>query len=411
MNYHTIEEALADIRAGKMVIVDDESREDEGDLIMAAEKITPEAVNFMAQHGRGLICVALTADRARALNLPQMVAENTAKLETRFTVSVDALPNTQSGCSAFDRAQTIRLLADPQTRPDDLARPGHIFPVVAAEGGVLKRPGHTEAAVDLARLAGLAPVGVICEIMNDAGKMARGRELFALAEKFSLKVVTIADLVTHRCKTEKLVQRVSTVDFPTRFGHFHLHLYRALVEKQDHLAIEKGAVEGKSGVLVRVHSQCMTGDIFHSSRCDCGAQLEQALEQVEKEGSGVLVYLCQEGRGIGLANKILAYSLQDQGQDTVEANVALGFEPDLRDYDVAAQILRDLGVQSVRLVTNNPHKVADLKRYGVPVEQRLASITEPTAHNRRYLRTKKEKMGHWVEVEGRALTGEPVKKK
>lgn len=398
-SYNSIPEILAELKAGHLVIVvDDEGRENEGDFVMAAEKVTPAAVNFLASYGRGLICVALTKKRAQELNLPLMVANNTAKLQTAFTVSVDAINKTNSGISAYDRAQTIRLLVDQDTTPHDLARPGHIFPVQAVDNGVLQRHGHTEAAVDLMKIGGLAPVAVICEIMDDDGNMAREPRLFAVAKKFGLKITTVQELIKYRLKTERLVKRITTVNFPTQSGRFRLHLFRSLVDGRDHLTLEKGRVNAKDRVLTRIHSQCLTGDVFHSARCDCGAQLKHALGAIEKEGAGLLLYMCQEGRGIGLANKILAYSFQDQGQDTVQANQSLGFDPDLRDYSSAAQILQDLGVKSVRLITNNPEKIADLREYGVEVAERVPSATEPNIHNLSYLETKRKKMGHFIDT-------------
>lgn len=393
--FNTIEEAIEDIRAGKFIIVvDDEDRENEGDLVMAAELVTPEAVNFMAKHGRGLICVLMPSERLEKLKLHPMVEVNTAKLGTRFTVSVDAIHGTTTGISASDRAITIKALANESTKPEDLGRPGHVFPIQAVQGGVLSRAGHTEASVDLARLAKLNPVGVLCEIMNDDGTMARVPQLFPLAMQFGLKIITIRDLIAYRHKTEKLVTHMTTVTFPTEFGTFNLHLYKSEIDDHHHLALVKGDVAGKENVLVRVHSSCLTGDVFHSHRCDCGAQLHKAMQLVDQEGAGVVLYMRQEGRGIGLANKILAYKLQDMGRDTVEANEELGFSADLRDYGIGAQILSDLGLTSIRLLTNNPKKVIGLQGYGLEITQRIPLQIDPTSHSARYLETKRDKLGH-----------------
>ncbi len=398
--FDAIEEAVRDIRAGSMVIVvDDEDRENEGDLIMAAERITPEAINFMAMHGRGLICVPLMPDRLESLDLKPMVQDNTAKLATAFTVSVDAIEGTTTGISAHDRAHTVKLLIHPDTRPSDLARPGHIFPLRAERGGVLTRAGHTEATVDLARMAGLTPAGVLCEIMSDDGSMARVPELRRLAKKHELKLITIKDLIAYRRQVEMLVNRVAEVDFPTRFGRFRLYLYASRVDDHHHLAIVKGEVSGTEPVLVRVHSQCLTGDLFHSLRCDCGDQLESALDLIEREGRGVLLYMRQEGRGIGLANKIRAYALQDLGRDTVEANEELGFPADLRDYGVGAQILFDLGLRNIRLITNNPRKIVGLEGHGLTVTERIPIQAVPNEVNARYLQTKKDKLGHLLAID------------
>ena len=397
--FNTIPEAIEDIKAGKYVIVvDDEDRENEGDLIMAAEKITPEAVNFFAMHGRGLICVCLTEERIEQLRLHPMVENNTAKLGTRFTVSVDAVEGTTTGISAYDRAITIRTIVDDKSRPEDLARPGHIFPIQALKGGVLARAGHTEASTDLARLAGLKPIGVLCEIMDDDGTMKRVPKLMEFAAKYKLKIITIRDLIAYRHKTEMLVKRVTSVRLPTAYGDFNLHLYKSDVDDHHHLALTKGDVSGKKNVLVRVHSMCLTGDVFGSSRCDCGNQLHAAMEMVEKEGLGVILYMRQEGRGIGLANKILAYELQDNGRDTVEANEELGFEADLRDYGIGAQILADLGLSSIRLLTNNPKKVIGLKGYGLEIVERLPIQINPNNFNLGYLETKRDKLGHLLNL-------------
>ncbi len=387
--------AIDDIRAGKIVVVvDDEDRENEGDFIMAADKATPEAINFMITHGRGLLCVSLERDIIKKLKLGPMTTENTALLGTRFTVSIDAVKNTSTGISAFDRAETIRQVMSPDCRPEDLARPGHVFPIEAMPGGVLARAGHSEASVDLARLAGLRSGAVLCEIMSADGSMARVNELREIADKFGLKLITIKDLIAYRHKHENLVHKIADVDFPTEHGVFRLHLYRSDIDDHHHVALVKGTVSGEGNVLVRVHSQCLTGDVFSSSRCDCGDQLRAAMQMIEKQGSGVLLYMRQEGRGIGLANKILAYSLQDKGRDTVEANNDLGFKDDLRDYGIGAQILSDLGLTSIRLITNNPRKIIGLEGYGLKVSERVSSIIPPTKHNARYLETKRDKLGH-----------------
>ncbi|UCE23982.1 MAG: bifunctional 3,4-dihydroxy-2-butanone-4-phosphate synthase/GTP cyclohydrolase II [Candidatus Zixiibacteriota bacterium] len=397
--FNTIPEAIEDIRVGRYVIVvDDEDRENEGDLIMAAEKVTPEAINFFATHGRGLICVLLTAERIEQLKLHPMVDNNTAKLGTRFTVSVDAVNGTTTGISAYDRAVTIQTIVDDNSKPEDLARPGHIFPIQALEGGVLSRAGHTEASTDLARLAGLKPIGVLCEIMDDDGTMKRVPKLMEFAKKYDLKIITIRDLIEYRHQTEKLVKRVASVQLPTAHGDFKLHLYKSDIDDHHHLALTKGDICGKKNVLVRVHSMCLTGDVFGSSRCDCGNQLHKAMEMVDKEGLGVILYMRQEGRGIGLANKILAYELQDNGRDTVEANEELGFEPDLRDYGIGAQILADLGLSSIRLLTNNPKKVIGLKGYGLEIVERVPIQVNPNSFNLGYLETKRDKLGHLLNL-------------
>lgn len=396
MSFSSIEEALADIRQGKMIVmVDDEDRENEGDLVMAAEKVTPEAINFMATYGRGLICAPLTSQRIRDLQLDPMVQQNTDPNGTAFTVSVDAAECT-TGISAHERAATVKILVNPDSKPGDLRRPGHIFPLQAREGGVLVRAGHTEGSVDLARLAGLIPAGVICEIMNDDGSMARVPDLLKFVEKHSLKIVTIKDLIRYRRQTEKLVEMVETIHLPTDFGDFSAVGYRSLLDNQEHMALVKGTVDSGEPVLVRVHSECLTGDVFHSRRCDCGDQLATALHQIEREGSGVLLYMRQEGRGIGLLNKLKAYKLQEEGIDTVEANLALGFPADLRDYGVGAQILADLGISQVRLMTNNPRKIVGLEGYGLQVVERVPLEMPPKPENTHYLATKKLRMGHYL---------------
>jgi 3,4-dihydroxy 2-butanone 4-phosphate synthase/GTP cyclohydrolase II len=394
-----IDEAIEEIKKGKIVIVvDDTDRENEGDMILAAEKATPESINFISKYARGLICVPLTTKRLEELKLHPMVGVNTAKMGTRFTISVDAVHNTTTGISAHDRAQTIKTLIDCKTKPEDLARPGHIFPIQALDGGVLSRAGHTEAAVDLAKIAGLYPAGVLCEIMDEDGHMARLPKLKEMAEKFDLKIISVKNLIEYRRRTEKLIEKIVTVNFPTEFGKFKLHLYKSSIDEHHHIALEKGEVKGKENVLVRVHSQCLTGDVFHSRRCDCGDQLSTALSMIESEGSGVFLYMRQEGRGIGLANKILAYELQDLGRDTVEANLELGFDADLRDYGVGAQILVDMGLSSIRLVTNNPRKIIGIEGYGLKVVERIPMEINPTPENLKYLETKRDKLGHLLRI-------------
>ena len=395
--FNTIDEAIEDYRNGKiLIVVDDEDRENEGDFIMAATKITPENVNFMAQYGRGLICTPMLEDRLEELEIFSMVQNNTSHHGTQFTVSVDAAKNTTTGISAFDRAHTIKTLVDPDAKPKDLARPGHIFPLKAENGGVLSRAGHTEAVVDLARLSGLYPAGVLCEIMDEDGSMARVPKLQKIAHKHNLKLITIRDLIEYRNRTEKLVTRKATAKFPTKFGEFQLHLYESAVDEHHHLAIVKGEVNTDDPVIVRVHSQCLTGDILGSLRCDCQDQLHHALEMIEKEGRGAVLYMRQEGRGIGLANKILAYQLQDNGRDTVEANEELGFKADLRDYGIGAQILADLGIKKIRLLTNNPKKVVGLKGYGLKIVERIPVEICPNEVNAHYLETKRDKLGHLI---------------
>lgn len=400
--FDSIESAIADIRAGKLVIVvDDEDRENEGDFITAARNATPEVVNFMATHGRGLICTPLTEERCEQLGLDLMVQDNTALHETPFTVSIDLRGHgTTTGISASDRSKTIKALIDPTTRPADLGRPGHIFPLKARNGGVLRRTGHTEATVDLARLAGLEPAGVLVEIMNADGTMARLPELREVAKKFDLKLISIEDLVAYRMRTERSVERVVEVNMPTEHGEFKLIAYRQKDSGEEHLALVKGTWAQDEPVLVRVHSSCLTGDIFGSCRCDCGPQLHAAMEMVEREGKGVVLYMQQEGRGIGLMNKLKAYKLQEQGADTVEANLMLGFDMDARDYGVGAQILHDLGVRRMRLLTNNPKKRTGLIGYGLEITENVPIQIAPNPHNRKYLLTKKLKMGHSLDLEG-----------
>jgi 3,4-dihydroxy 2-butanone 4-phosphate synthase/GTP cyclohydrolase II len=394
--FSPVEDVIADIKAGRMVIVtDDADRENEGDLIAAAGKITPEMINFMITHGRGLICAPIMPDAVERLDLPPMARRNTEKFGTAFTVAVDAANDITTGISAPDRARTIQILADPNSAPDDLVQPGHILPLQARPGGVLRRAGHTEAAVDLARLADCEPAGVICEILNDSGTMARLPELIEFSHKHDLKICSIEALIDYRRTREKLVERIEQIDMPTDYGDFKLNLYRSVFEEsENHLALVKGKIDADTPVLVRVHSECLTGDVFGSRRCDCGGQLHAALRSIEKAEAGVLVYLKQEGRGIGLANKIHAYKLQEGGLDTVEANEKLGFPMDLRDYGMGAQILHDLGVRKMRLMTNNPRKIVGLEGHNLTIVEQVPVVIDPNQHNEKYLRTKKDKMGH-----------------
>ena len=399
MALSSIPEALSDIKAGKFVIiVDNEDRENEGDLAIAAEKVTPEAINFMAKYGRGLICLPMTGQRLDELQVPMMVDRNTSRFTTAFTVTVEAKNKVSTGISAADRAQTVLTMVNPDSKPSDLVYPGHMFPLRAREGGVLVRAGHTEAIVDLARLAGLYPAGVICEVLNDDGTMARLPELTVMAEKFGFKIISVTDLIAYRSRHEKLVHRVAEAKLPTKYGEFTAIAYKSDVDPAEHIALVMGDVTGGEPVLVRVHSECATGDIFGSLRCDCGEQLAMALKQITKEGRGVLIYMRQEGRGIGFHNKIKAYALQDQGMDTVEANISLGFPADLRDYGVGAQIMTDLGIREIRLMTNNPKKVISLAGHGLKVVQTVPLVVQPNPHNRRYLETKQNKMGHLLDI-------------
>jgi 3,4-dihydroxy 2-butanone 4-phosphate synthase / GTP cyclohydrolase II len=394
-HFARIEDAVVEFRLGKMIIVvDDEDRENEGDLTIAAEKVTPEAINFMARHGRGLICLSMTPERLDELEIPLMVAQNTSRFETAFCVPIEAKGRTTTGISAADRATTVLTALDPSTRPTDFARPGHMFPLRARSGGVMERAGQTEAAVDLARIAGLYPAGVICEIMNEDGTMARVPQLAKFAKKHSLLMITIADLIKYRIRTESLVKRIASARLPTAFGEFDIHVFQNQLDSQEHVALVRGEIGDGKDILVRVHSSCLTGDVLHSIRCDCGAQLDAAMERIAAEPCGVLLYLNQEGRGIGLGNKIRAYELQDEGFDTVEANERLGFKADQRDYGIGVQILRELGIRSMRLLSNNPRKLVGIQGYGLSVSEWLPLEIPASDSTRRYLKTKKEKLGH-----------------
>jgi 3,4-dihydroxy 2-butanone 4-phosphate synthase/GTP cyclohydrolase II len=409
--FSTIEEALEDIREGRMVVVcDGEDRENEGDLVMAAQFATPDAVNFMIKEARGIVCLALTPERCDALGLDLMAAKNESPFETAFTVSVEAREGVSSGTSAHDRARTVQVAIDPRSRPRDLVQPGHVFPLKAKAGGVLERTGHTEASVDLARLAGLIPAGVICEILNDDGTMARVPDLVPYCERHGLRMITVADLIAYRRRTEKLVERVVETNLPTAFGEFRAVGYRSLVDGKHHVAMVKGEVEGRQDVLVRVHSECLTGDVFHSLRCDCGQQLESALAMIEREGLGVLLYLAQEGRGIGLLNKLRAYKLQEDGLDTVDANLKLGLPADLRDYGIGAQILVDLGLSRIRILTNNPKKIIGMEGYGLSVSDQIPIEAIPNPHNEDYLRAKAQRLGHTLHHQGLALDEEMLQR-
>ena len=407
--FATVEEAIEDIRRGRMVVVcDDENRENEGDLTMAAQFATPEAVNFMAKEARGLICLALEGERCDQLGLDLMAAKNESPFQTAFTISVEAREGVTTGISAADRARTIQVAIDPRSQPEDLVQPGHVFPLKAKDGGVLERAGQTEAAVDLARLAGLIPAGVICEVMNEDGTMARVPDLAPYCERHGLKMITVADLIAYRRRTEKLVERVVATRLPTAFGEFTAVGYRSLVDDKHHVAMVKGDVNGAEDVLVRVHSECLTGDVFHSLRCDCGDQLAAALATIEREGEGVLLYLSQEGRGIGLLNKLRAYKLQEDGLDTVDANLKLGLPADLRDYGVGAQILVDLGLTSIRILTNNPKKIHGIEGYGLSVTEQLPIQSVPNPHNEEYLNAKRDKLGHILHHQGLPFDEEMV---
>ena len=400
MGLSSIPEAIQDIKDGKFVIiVDNEDRENEGDLAIAAEKVTPDAINFMAKHARGLSCMPITGQRLDELGIPLMVDRNTSRFTTAFTVSVEAKHKISTGISAADRAQTVKTIVDPNTRPSDLVYPGHMFPLRARDGGVLVRAGHTEAIIDLARLAGLYPAGVICEILNDDGSMARLPQLTAMAEKYGIKIISVTELIAYRSRHEKLVHRVAEAKLPTNYGEFVAIAYKSDVDPSEHIALVMGDVTSPEPVLVRVHSECLTGDVFGSLRCDCGEQVALAMKAIAKECRGVLLYMRQEGRGIGFHNKIRAYALQDNGLDTVEANISLGFAPDLRDYGVGAQILTDLGIREIRLLTNNPKKVISLEGHGLKVVQTVPIIVPPNPHNRRYLETKQKKLGHLLKMD------------
>jgi 3,4-dihydroxy 2-butanone 4-phosphate synthase/GTP cyclohydrolase II len=407
--FATIDEALDEIRLGRMVVVcDDEDRENEGDLVMAAQFVTPESINFMTKEARGFICLALTPERCAQLGLDLMTQKNESHMRTAFTVTIEAREGVTTGVSAHDRARTIQVAIDPRSGPRDLVQPGHVNPLKAKPGGVLERTGHTEASVDLARLAGLLPAGVICEVMNDDGSMARVGDLVGYCERHGLKMITIKDLIAYRRRSVQLVERVVSTRLPTAFGTFEAVGYRSLVDDKHHLALVKGEVSGKPGVLVRVHSECLTGDVFHSERCDCGGQLHAALQIIEQEGEGVLLYLAQEGRGIGLLNKLRAYALQEEGFDTVEANEQLGLPVDLRDFGIGAQILADLGLSSIRILTNNPKKIHALEGYGLSVTEQIPIEQTPNPENVAYLRTKREKLGHMLHHQGLDLDGEMI---
>lgn len=398
MKFDSIDSGIEEIKNGRcIVVVDNEDRENEGDLVSASELITPDMVNFMAKEGRGLICVTINSERAKIMNLDPMERKNSSLYDTNFTISVDASKNTTTGISAFDRFETIRVLIDDNAKDTDLARPGHIFPIVGKDGGVLRRAGHTEASIDLAELAGLKSSGVICEILAEDGTMARGEKLFNFAKKHNLKIISIEDLIRYRRKTQKLVKKVEKITLPTKYGKFTLHLYEDLYDNDAHIALSLGEYSASDSVLVRVHSECLTGDVFHSQRCDCGDQLENAMEMIAKNNSGVIIYLRQEGRGIGLTHKIKAYRLQEDGLDTVEANQKLGFSPDLRDYGVGAQILKDLGIVNITIMTNNPKKLVGLEGHGLNITNRVPIKIKPNKENEKYLKTKKSKLGHLLD--------------
>ena len=400
MGLANVAEVIEDIKAGKfIIIVDDENRENEGDLAIAADMVTPEAINFMAKHARGLICLPIVGQRLDELKVPLMVQENTAKFSTAFAVSIEAKHKTSSGISAYDRAATVKVVLDPDTKPEDLARPGHMFPIRAREGGVLVRAGHTEAIVDIAKLAELYPAGVVCEIMNEDGTMARLPQLEVIADQFGIRIVSIADLIAYRRRNEQLIEKVAEAKLPTKYGDFVVIAYKSKVDADEHVALVKGDISGDEPVLVRVHSECLTGDVFGSMRCDCGDQIALAMEKIAAEERGVFLYMRQEGRGIGFHNKLRAYALQDQGLDTVEANIALGFDADLRDYGIGAQILADLGLHKISLLTNNPKKVIGLESYGLQIVEIVELKTPPTPYNLEYLKTKQKKLGHLLDVD------------
>jgi len=408
--FNTIEEAIEDIRNGKiLIVVDDEDRENEGDFVLAAGKVTRESINFFLKEGRGVVCAPITSERAKELNLDLMVEANTSLHETPFTVSIDYLQGTTTGVSASDRAATVRALVDPKVQAHDFARPGHIFPLRAMEGGVLRRAGHTEAVVDLCRIAGLSPAGVLCEILAEDGTMARVSQLMKIAEQFHLRIITVKALIEYRIRRERLVERIVSTNLPTQYGDFRIYLYRSQTDNKEHVALVKGDISPEIPTLVRVHSECLTGDVFGSLRCDCNAQLVASMERVEQEGRGIVLYMRQEGRGIGLLNKLKAYGLQDEGLDTVEANERLGFRADLRDYGIGAQILRDLGVGKMRLLTNNPKKIVGLTGYGLEVVERVPLEIDPNQHNERYLTAKRDKLGHLILIETKN-SGEGIKK-